>query len=346
MGHYRFAWFVGALALATLMAFGIGASSAGFFTGIIRWAGIISLVLAVMISLYPAFGKPLRSRSGDEANPLPSVVVLAVMGLGLVWLGADHLGHNSAGAASLPSRAAHAIAPKNATGSGRTASASKALPKQVSDEALIVGRWIDPVPYGLGVAIIKQSGKGYVLLAEPTEVKHYQLPLQERDHGGHKRFWVVGADERDWFEIEDDDRLQMGDKHGKSEILEIAPPGAGNGDVRAEALEKAKEEYKCNADIDCVAQNLLFNVPELCDPLVERQARYQYRWTDGLFGGLKYSGHRWNLKRGEERHLVDFYGDRLELQNGFGAWANYVYVCTINIQSNTVTSVRVAPGRL
>jgi hypothetical protein len=312
----------------------------------VRWIGVIILSCAFIVALFPALGRPLKKRTGEVADPLPAISVFIVTGVTFLWMGIDNDSHPKAGPPLEPGRQVSATPQSGTPLKNQSASSEQERRRRESDEALIVGRWIDPVPYGLGVAVIKRSGKSYVLLAEPTEIKHYVIPLAERDRHKHRRFYVVGADYGDWFEILDDGRLQVGDKEGKSAILEIAPDGADNTDARAEMLFKAKNDYKCEHDVDCVAQNLLFVISELCDPLIERQARYQYRWTDGLFDGPKYSGHRWNPKHGQERHLVDFYGDKLELQNGFGAWSNYIYVCTIDVHSNTVTSVRLERGRL
>ena len=39
-------------------------------------------------------------------------------------------------------------------------------------------------------------------------------------------------------------------------------------------------------------------------------------------------------------------GDKIMLQNGFGAWQNYVYVCTFDTQKEEVVDLRLGPGRL
>lgn len=346
MGTHRRLWAFAALILAAIVIYGARSSSPGILTGTVRWIGVIFLACAFTVALSPALGNPLKKRSGEVVDPLAGISVFVVAGLAFLWMGIDNDSHPQASPPLKPGRQVSAAPQSGTPRQSQRTSAEHERQRRVADEALIVGRWIDPKPYGLGVAVIKRSGKSYVLLAEPTEIKHYEIPLAERDRHKHRRFYMVDAHYGDWYEILDDGRLQTGDKEGKSEILEVAQDGADNTDARAEMLFKAKDDYKCEHAIDCVAQNFLFVVPEVCDPLIERQARYQYRWTDGLLDGPKYSGRRWNPKHGQERHLVDFYGDKLELQNAFGAWSNYVYVCTINVQSDAVMSVKLAQGRL
>ncbi len=79
-----------------------------------------------------------------------------------------------------------------------------------------------------------------------------------------------------------------------------------------------------------------------CPDEVERLARYGSRWVDGWLEP-KFSRYRWKDRTGG---IVTYLGDKLELQNGFGAWVPHVYECDIDVWADNVTEVRARPGRL
>ena len=59
-------------------------------------------------------------------------------------------------------------------------------------------------------------------------------------------------------------------------------------------------------------QNPLFLANLLCRQLVEDEAQYDFRWTDGLLGK------KFEPVDALGGETVDFIGDEVELQNGFG----------------------------
>src|ERR1700744_1021165 len=184
----RFAWVLIACVLGLITLYGAFSESAGYITGILRWLGVVLVGLTAIAAIQPALGRPTKNRAGDEVNPVSGISAVAILGTLLIWADTQW---RSRTVNDLPrqSKPTAALMQKQVAASP-LALAQQWQRRQDADEALVVGRWIDPIPYRLGVAIIKQSGKGYVLLAEPTEVKHYQLPLEERDRGGRRRFWM------------------------------------------------------------------------------------------------------------------------------------------------------------
>lgn len=58
-----------------------------------------------------------------------------------------------------------------------------------------------------------------------------------------------------------------------------------------------------------------------CIRLVEESATYSSRWTDGLFE-RKFYEYDYN-----ESDVIVWFGDRVQFQNGFGAWSNVRYAC-------------------
>ena len=76
-----------------------------------------------------------------------------------------------------------------------------------------------------------------------------------------------------------------------------------------------------------------------CQVEIQNRARYRARWVDGLFD-LKFPR--------EEPAAIGtiFAGDAVEFQNGFGAWQNQQYYCTVNPTTHYVVAVDVSPGKM
>lgn len=79
-----------------------------------------------------------------------------------------------------------------------------------------------------------------------------------------------------------------------------------------------------------------------CLPLIERQAKFDFEWTDGWIEP-KFSRYRW---RDQPTGALTYLGDRIKFQNGFGAWTHHTYECDFQPSNESVLDVRVAPGRL
>ena len=81
-----------------------------------------------------------------------------------------------------------------------------------------------------------------------------------------------------------------------------------------------------------------------CSDAIERQAQYASRWTNG-FGERKFSRYRWE---NEEKTLAFLIGDRVEFQNGFGAWQPHWYSCEIFFGEGApvVMEAHAFPGRM
>lgn len=110
------------------------------------------------------------------------------------------------------------------------------------------------------------------------------------------------------------------------------------------AAVKAQEEAaaKCRQDLQCWADKHLISATTACVPQVERLAKYDYQWTDAWLEP-KLSHMRWQDKN---KGTVTYIGDKLKLQNGFGAWAQYVYECDYNPDTKSVLDIRARAGRL
>ncbi|MGY0793227.1 hypothetical protein ACW7BJ_27995 [Azospirillum argentinense] len=108
------------------------------------------------------------------------------------------------------------------------------------------------------------------------------------------------------------------------------------------AAAKAEEEKKCRTDLKCWGEKSVLSATFACRPLIERMAKHDFQWTDS-WSEPKFSHYRWKDKA---NGIVTHIGDKIKLQNGFGAWTHYVYECDFNPITERVLDIRAKPGRL
>jgi hypothetical protein len=115
--------------------------------------------------------------------------------------------------------------------------------------------------------------------------------------------------------------------------------------AQAHAEAVAAVEVACRADIQCWGERHLSDANMACREPVERLAQYQHEWTDGMLENKFYQW-RWAADGAADGSIVSYFGDRLKMQNGFGAWAVVTYRCDYNFEAGTVVDVMAAPGTL
>ena len=105
------------------------------------------------------------------------------------------------------------------------------------------------------------------------------------------------------------------------------------------ACGSGKSAKDCLKDLDCVADKTDWwsGADARCASHIEARASYSARWTDG-FLELKFD--RVSLQPPEYQTLR-FKGNKVEFQNGFGAWRRMEYVCFYDPIDQTVMSVEV-----
>src|SRR6266852_4832337 len=104
----------------------------------------------------------------------------------------------------------------------------------------------------------------------------------------------------------------------------------------------AAKEARCKLDLQCWGDKHGVAASVYCKRDVERLGKYSSRWTDGALE-TKFSHFRWLDK---ERATLTFIGDKIEFQNGFGAYQNHIYEGDLDPATNKVVEVRARPGRL
>jgi hypothetical protein len=98
----------------------------------------------------------------------------------------------------------------------------------------------------------------------------------------------------------------------------------------------------CETDLSCWAQKHLIAVSVKARPLLERYAKYDYEWTDGIFS-TAFSHYVWH---DSSKGIITYIGDKLKLQNGFGAWQNYIYECDYDPNTESIIDIRLSAGRI
>ena len=96
------------------------------------------------------------------------------------------------------------------------------------------------------------------------------------------------------------------------------------------------------SDLQCRGSNTLGSAAVYCSAHIERRAQHAVRWTDS-FLEPKFSRFRWRDPLAGE---ITYIGNKVEFQNGFGAFTPIIYECDLASDEKTVLDVRVQEGRL
>ncbi|WP_213132238.1 hypothetical protein [Citrobacter sp. FP75] len=78
-----------------------------------------------------------------------------------------------------------------------------------------------------------------------------------------------------------------------------------------------------------------------CVPLVERSAKFDFEWTDGVLE-QKFSRFILDSKKGQ----LTYFGDKVKFSNGFNAKTTMTYSCTIDLKTEGVVDFKIKQGRL
>ena len=113
----------------------------------------------------------------------------------------------------------------------------------------------------------------------------------------------------------------------------------------AEEAEKEKRsqiENSCRQDQQCWGDRHYIKASMKCAGSVERMSRYKSRWIDQVLDA-KFSLMIW---KDTTAGVMTYVGDKIEFQNGFGAFSGHIYECDYDTLRDVVVEARVNPGRL
>lgn len=127
-------------------------------------------------------------------------------------------------------------------------------------------------------------------------------------------------------------------------IIAVAFKACSGGDDQKEGATTAPkvDPATCRKELSCWAEEKTVTASVACKGPVERLAKYTARWTDGTFD-LKFSHYRW---KDQTKGTVTYIGDKIEFQNGFGAYQKHIYECDFDPATDAVLEVRARPGQL
>ena len=96
-----------------------------------------------------------------------------------------------------------------------------------------------------------------------------------------------------------------------------------------------------NTDTQCNYDRNLADASAKCKPLVQRSAKHEYEWTDGILDTI-FSHARIDSKA----NRLTFIGDKVKFTNGFNAKTNMTYACTLDLKTKEVVDFSISEGKL
>ncbi len=117
---------------------------------------------------------------------------------------------------------------------------------------------------------------------------------------------------------------------------------SGGSDDKPQAAAQAVDDATCKQDLQCWGDKFSISASIYCKDPVAKLGKYSSRWTDGTLE-TKFSRFRWLNK---DAGTLTYIGDKIEFQNGFGAFQKHIYECDFNPENKLVLSVRAEPGQL
>jgi hypothetical protein len=110
----------------------------------------------------------------------------------------------------------------------------------------------------------------------------------------------------------------------------------------AKTASDTKDQDDCEDRIACIVEEHKNAAQVACNPAIEDMGNYTSRWTNSWYEP-RYSHIYLNL---EQENTLTMFGDSIEFQNAFGAWAKVSYVCVYDFVSRKVLTVSGEAGRL
>lgn len=104
--------------------------------------------------------------------------------------------------------------------------------------------------------------------------------------------------------------------------------------------KSVEAEEQCDTKV-CIADRNMGYAAGPCKRAIDNQSKYQSEWTTGVLTPIF---DRYTIN--DETGVINYFGDKVRFQNGFGAFANMIYMCAFDPESKNVINVRIEEGRL
>ena len=122
--------------------------------------------------------------------------------------------------------------------------------------------------------------------------------------------------------------------------LEMAAAEKKKQDAAKEA--EMKKDADCRSDVQCWSGKYELDALIACKPAIQKMAKYDYEWTDGITSPA-FTKLAWNDKK---KGTITYFGDEIKMQNGFGNFLRHRYACKYDPNGKAVLGVTLEAGRL
>lgn len=106
-------------------------------------------------------------------------------------------------------------------------------------------------------------------------------------------------------------------------VMVVMVKTCSGGDGQKDTATPKVDPATCRKELSCWAEEKIVTAGIECKRPVEGLAKYNARWTDGVLD-MKFSHYRW---KDQAKGTVTYIGDKIEFQNGFGAYQKHIYEC-------------------
>jgi hypothetical protein len=329
------------IAAAILAVVALESASAGFFGFLIKLASFLILVFAALVGVSALFAP--AANAGALLGGL-----LTIVGLGVVLMVATPRPEAERSMKDLA--AANAVDDVPTPHIEIQAQAkTKPSPKVVDtiNVGHVLGHWITPLPPSSSQFLTIRERDG--VYESVLQLFHSNNPivskLKPRHSSRGRRFDDIADVAGTYYILLKNGDLDIWDKDGEF-LVARRYEGPTDRASREKAMSALWDWAACRNDASCEGEKYRPDVLEVCPDIIERQARYEVRWTNHIFEGRFLPIVQWHGKNGRQQGLIDFEGDKVQFQNGFGAWQNYYYICTFDIVKKQIVDLKLKPGHL
>jgi len=107
-------------------------------------------------------------------------------------------------------------------------------------------------------------------------------------------------------------------------------------DEMSRRAAQVRKDYDCNQNVQCVGAKIFtVEARAACIDGLERMAIYRHKWTDNWHED-RIIGYKW---KDESKTIMQGIGNKLEIENGFGAWQQVAYACEVNAADSRLINI-------
>lgn len=104
----------------------------------------------------------------------------------------------------------------------------------------------------------------------------------------------------------------------------------------------SNEDEKCIENLTCWAAKNLADATKQAEYFIERMAKFDYQWINNPDEN-KLTYYKWYDK---ERLIIQYTGDKIKMQNGFGAFSHMTYKCYYDTINKKMIDIKLSKGKI